>query len=128
MKKEGFGRIVTPVNGRNYIHYNGGDSYAFGSAPTGGGGVLVPGFSGAMKSTQGPVSRVMGRLSKPSLLDVQKVFRSNRWKIMDTGGGLRRWQIDCYYGEDEPLGPGKIMGRPRATTFEDAYANARITN
>src|SRR5438552_12592069 len=45
---------------------------------------------------------------------------------MDTGCGLRRWQIDCYFGEDEPLGPGKFMGRPRATTFEYAYANARI--
>jgi len=56
------------------------------------------------------------------------VFRSNRWKIMDTGGGLRRWQIDCYYGEDEPLGPGKFMGRPRATSFEYGYANVRITN
>src|SRR5207247_760015 len=58
--------------------------------------------------------------------EVQKVFRSNRWRIMDTGGGLRRWQIDCYFGEDEPLGPGKLQGRPRATTFEYAYANARI--
>jgi hypothetical protein len=59
---------------------------------------------------------------------VQKVFGSTRWKIMDTGGGLRRWQIDCYFGEDEPLGPGKLQGRPRATTFEYAYANARILN
>ncbi len=85
VKKEGFGRIVTPVNGRHYIRYNGGDSFA-----------------------------------------LQRVFGSTRWKIMDTGGGLRRWQIDCYFGEDEPLGPGKFMGRPRATTFEYAYANARI--
>src|SRR5437870_1298688 len=33
-----------------------------------------------------------------------------------------------YFGEDEPLGPGKLQGRPRATTFEYAYANARIIN
>src|SRR5438046_7946832 len=52
VKKEGFGRIVTPVNGRNYIRYNGGDSYAFASNPTGGGGVLVPRFSAAMKLGQ----------------------------------------------------------------------------
>jgi hypothetical protein len=44
VKKEGFGRIVTPVNGRNYIRYNGGDSYAFASDATGGGGVLIPRF------------------------------------------------------------------------------------
>ena len=126
MKKEGFGRIVTPVNGRNYVRYNGGDSYAFASDPTGRGGALVPRFSGAMKSAQGVLRH--GAIVETESPDVQKVFRSNRWKIMDTGGGLRRWQIDCYYGEDEPLGPGKFMGRPRATTFEYAYANARITN
>ena len=126
VKKEGFGRIVTPVNGRNYIRYNGGGSYGFASNPSGGGGVLVPRFSAAMKFAQGGLRR--GAIVETESPDVQKVFRSNRWKIMDTGGGLRRWQIDCYYGEDEPLGPGKLMGRPRATTFEYGYANARITN
>jgi hypothetical protein len=124
VKKEGFGRIVTPVDGRNYIRYNGGGSYAFASHPTGGGGVLVPRFSAAMKLAQGSLRH--GAIVETESADVQKVFRSNRWKIMDTGGGLRRWQIDCYYGEDEPLGPGKFMGRPRATTFEYAYANARV--
>jgi len=69
-----------------------------------------------------------GAIVETSSPTVQKVFGSTRWKIMDTGGGLRRWQIDCYYGEDEPLGPGKFMGRPRATTFEYAYADARIMN
>jgi len=126
VKKEGFGRIVTPVNGRNYIRYNGGDSYAFASNPTGGGGVLVPGFSAAMKFAHGTLRR--DAVVETESPDVQKVFRSNRWKIMDTGGGLRRWQIDCYYGEDEPLGPDKLMGRPRATSFEYGYANVRITN
>lgn len=126
VKKEGVGRIVTPVDGRNYIRYNGGDSYAFASAPTGGGGVLVPRFSAAMKFVHSVLRR--GAIVETESPDLQNVFHSNRWKIMDTGGGLRRWQIDCYYGEDEPLGPGKLMGRPRATTFEYAYANARITN
>ena len=126
VKKEGFGRIVTPVNERNYIRYNGGNSYAFASNPMGGGGVLVPRFSAALKLGQGSLRR--GAIVETESPDLQKVFQSNRWKIMDTGGGLRRWQIDCYYGEDEPLGPGKFMGRPRATTFEYAYATARITN
>src|SRR6266849_3981845 len=49
VKKEGFGRITTPVNGRYYIRYNGSDSYAFGSHATGGGGVLAPRYSAAMK-------------------------------------------------------------------------------
>jgi hypothetical protein len=124
VKKEGVGRIVTPVNGRNYIRYNGGDSYAFASNPTGGGGILVPRFSAALKFTHGGLRR--GAIIETQSPEVQKVFGSNRWKIMDTGGGLRRWQIDCYYGEDEPLGPGRFMARPRGTTFEYAYANAKI--
>src|SRR5205809_4522067 len=124
VKKEGFGRIVTPVNGRHYSRYNGGDSFAFSSKPTGGGGILVARYSAAIKSAQGSLRH--GAIVETSSPEVQKVFRSTRWKIVDTGGGLRRWQIDCYFGEDEPLGPGKFMGRPRATTFEYAYANARI--
>ena len=124
VKKEGFGRPVTPVNGRHYIRYNGGDSFGFASHPTGGGGVLVDRYSAAIKSSQGGLRH--GAIVETSSPEVQKVFGSTRWKIMDTGGGLRRWQIDCYFGEDEPLGTGKFMGRPRATTFEYAYANARI--
>ena len=125
VKKEGFGRITTPVNGRHYIRYNGGGSFAFSSKPTGGGGTLVARYSAAIKSNQGALRR--GAIVETSSSTVQGVFGSTRWKIMDTGGGLRRWQIDCYFGEDEPLGPGKFMGRPRATTFEYAYANVRIT-
>src|SRR5262245_24694520 len=126
VKKEGFGRIITPVNGHNYIRYNGGDSYAFASAPTGGGGVLVPRYSGAMKSARGVLRP--GAIVVTEAPGWEQGFRSNGWQSVDTGGGLRRWQIDCYFGEDEPLGPGKLQGRPRATTFEYAYANARIVD
>ena len=125
VKKEGYGRITMPVNGHNYIKYVGGNSYAYSSSgPSGGGGTLVPRFSAAAKLS-GPLRR--GWILETSSAEVQRVFGSARWKIVDTGGGLRRWQIDCYYGEDEPLGPGKFMGRPRATTFEYAYATARLT-
>ena len=123
VKKEGVGRIVTPVNGRHYIHYDGG-SYGFASQPTGGGGALVPRFSAAVKLGQSGLQR--GLVIETSSPNVKEVFGSTRWKIVDTGGGLRRWQIDCYYGEDEPLGPGRLMARPRDTTFEYAYATARI--
>jgi hypothetical protein len=125
VKKEGFGRIVAPVNGHHYIRYNGEDSFAFASGPTGAGGTLVARFSAAAKLGQSGLRR--GVVIETSSSTVQEVFGSTRWKIVDTGGGLRRWQVDCYFGEDEPLGPGKFMGRPRATTFEYAYANARIT-
>ena len=124
VKKEGYGRIATPVNGHNYIRYNDGGSYSFSGAPSGGGGTLVARFSAAAKSS-GPLHR--GLILETTSADVQRVFASTRWKIVDTGGGLRRWQVDCYYGEDEPLGPGKFMGRPRATTFEYAYSTARVS-
>jgi hypothetical protein len=124
VKKEGFGRIRTPVSGHNYIRYNAGDSYSFSSAPSGGGGILVPRFSAAAKSS-GPLRR--GLILETAASELQHVFGSTRWKIVDTGGGLRRWQLDCYFGEDEPLGPGKFMGRPRATTFQYAYSTARAS-
>jgi hypothetical protein len=121
--KEGYGRITTPVNGHNYIRYLRG-SYSFSSAPSGGGGTLIPHFSAAAK-TQRPFHR--GLVLETPAAEVQRVFGSARWKIVDTGGGLRRWQVDCYYGEDEPLGPGRLMARPRGTTFEYAYSIARVS-
>src|SRR6266508_5620165 len=124
VKKEGVGWITTPVNGHHYLCYSGGNSFAFASKPTGGGGTLVGRFSAAAKLGQSGLRR--GVIMETSSPTVQEVFGSTRWKIVDTGGGLRRWQVDCYYGEDEPLGPGRFMGRPRGTTFEYAYANARI--
>jgi hypothetical protein len=124
VKKEGFGRITTPVNGRHYIRYNGGNSFAFASGPTGAGGTLVARFSAATKLRQSVLRH--GVIIETSSSTVKEVFGSTRWKIVDTGGGLRRWQVDLYYGEDEPLGPGRFMGRPRGTTFEYAYSNAKI--
>jgi hypothetical protein len=121
--KEGYGRITTPVNGHNYIRYLRG-SYSFSSAPSGGGGTLIPHFSAAAK-TQRPFHR--GLVLETPAAEVQRVFGSARWKIVDTGGGLRRWQLDCYYGEDEPRGPGRLMARPRGTAFEYAYSIARAS-
>src|SRR5204863_2020445 len=92
VKKEGFGRIATPVDRRHYVRYDGGGSYRFASHPTGGGGVLVDRYSAAIKSSQGSLRH--GAIVETSSPEVQKVFGSTRWKIMDTGGGLRRWQID----------------------------------
>ncbi len=121
--KEGYGRIVSPVNGHGYIRYYRG-SYGFGGSPSGGGGPLVPRFSAAARSS-GPLRR--GLIIETPAAEIQNVFGNTRWKIVDTGGGLRRWQIDCYYGEDEPLGPGRLAARPRGTSFEYAYSTARVS-
>jgi hypothetical protein len=123
VRKEGFGRIARSVNGLSYIRYNGG-SYSLASRPMGAGGVLVPRFSGAARLS-GDLHR--GWILETSGPEVRQVFGSTRWRIMDTGGGLRRWQMDCYWGDDEPLGPGRLMARPRGTNFEYAYSQARVS-
>jgi hypothetical protein len=57
--------------------------------------------------------------------EIQKIFGNTEWTVADTGGGLRRWQLDLYWGEDEPLGP-QFLARPKGTTFEYGYAEAKV--
>lgn len=125
VKKEGFGRLREPVNGCDYIRYDGGSSYRFAKQVVGRGtSPLVARFSAATHRGQ----RGLGHGVEIETLDetVQKVFASTQWKIVDTGGGLRRWQVDLYWGEDEPLGPGRLMARPRGTEFEYAYSLVKV--
>ena len=121
VKKEGFGRLREPVGGCLYIRYNGGSSFAFVRQVVGRGvDPLVPRFSAA--SRRGQRGLQYGVVLETSDPTVKAVFGSARWKLVDTGGGLRRWQIDLYWGEDEPLGPGRLMARPKGTDFEYAYS------
>src|SRR5229473_3119183 len=83
VKKEGFGRISTPVNGRNYIRYSGGNSFGFASGATGGGGTLVARFSAAAKPGQSGLRH--GVIIETSSSTVHEIFGSTRWKIVDTG-------------------------------------------
>jgi hypothetical protein len=125
VRKEGFGRIRQSVNGCNYIRYNSGSSFSFAHYPVGRGpGRLVARYSAATRRGQSGLGYGMELITSDRT--VQQIFRSTRWRIVDTGGGLRRWQIDLYWGEDEPLGPGHLMARPRGTTFEYAYSEARV--
>ena len=39
-------------------------------------------------------------------------FGAMRYQVGDTGGGLFRSQIDIYWGQDDPLGPGADVYRP----------------
>src|SRR5438874_1899510 len=53
VKKEGFGRLREPVNGCNYIRFNGGSSYSFAKQVVGRGtDSLVPRFSAATRRGQ----------------------------------------------------------------------------
>ena len=127
VRKEGFGRLREAVNGCNYLRYNGGGSYAFARHAVGRGvAPLVPRFSAAIRGGEHGLG--YGVIIETPDSTVRRVFGSTRWKIVDTGGGLRRWQIDLYWGEDEPLGPGRFMARPRGTMFEYAYSDAKVRN
>jgi len=125
VKKEGIGRISQSVNGHQYICFKGGRSYRFAERPVDRGTEpLVARFSAAVRGGQ----EHLPNRRELVLADhtVQKAFRSKRFQIVDTGGGLHRWQIDLYWGEDDPLGPGNLMARPRGTTFEYAYSEAQV--
>jgi hypothetical protein len=124
VKKEGFGKIKSPVKGRNYIRFNGGNSYSFAHHAIGREEELIARFSAAARAGQRGLG--YGVTIETSGGTVKEVFGSTQWRILDIGGGLRRWQIDLYWGEDEPLGPGKFMARPRGTTFEYTYSEAKV--
>ena len=120
VKKEGIGRLAEPVKGFNYIAYDGNDSYRFVREVYGRGtNVLVPRESAAARTKQ--VGLPPDTEFTIEDAGVREVFGNAEWKIVDTGGGLKRWQVDLYWGEDEPMGPGKLLARPKGTTFEYGY-------
>ncbi|HEY5705199.1 MAG TPA: hypothetical protein VIS96_06470 [Terrimicrobiaceae bacterium] len=121
VKREGFGRLSEPVNGLDYLQYSGGRRYRFAKAPLGNrGNVLVPRNSCAV-SKNNPFLR-RGQLLRIDSPTVLEVTASNEWHIDDTGGGLHPFQIDLYWGEDDPLGAvGRMRARPAGTRMEYAF-------
>ena len=103
---EGFGRLADPVDGKPYLAYNGRlHSRILGNRNN----ELVPRASIAV-NTRNPLV--------PSghnvwVLDpeVYNQFGAALYTVADTGGGLFRNQIDLYWGEDDPCGPGSGVAR-----------------
>jgi hypothetical protein len=118
VKKEGFGRLREPVNGRDYIQYVSNGRYQFARAPLGShGNVLVPRKSCAISSKNPHLRQRMKVLIQSPQL--QEVFGEGEWEIADVGGGIHPLQIDLYWGEDEPLGAvGRQRARPAGTRME----------
>ena len=121
VKKEGFGRINEPVDGRNYIRWMGGNRYAFAEVPIGRRGeVLMPRRSCAI-SSRNRFLRQHLRLKIKSQT-VNEETGSDEWFVCDTGAGVHPLQIDLYWGEDEPHGAiGRQRARPRGTWMEYAF-------
>ncbi len=129
VQREGFGRLAQPVAGAGYLHYEGGGRYGFAARPTGRDGVpLVPRRSCAAR---GGLLANAGGLAVGSAWAIEAagwpdVLPSDtRWRVMDTGAALRRWQVDLYWGEDDPHSPGAGIARPRGTGFQWTFARAR---
>jgi len=103
---EGFGRLAEPVKGKPYLAYNG----SFHSRILGNrNNELVPRHSIAV-NTKNPLVP-SGR--KVWVLDpeIYNQFGAALYEVGDTGGGLFRNQIDLYWGEDNPRGPGSGIAR-----------------
>ncbi len=121
VRKEGFGRLAEPIDGRNYLQYVGGGRYRFAKEALGNrGNVLAPRTSCAI-SKHNPLLR-RGQVLRIDSPTVQEVTGSVEWRIEDTGGGLHPLQIDLYWGEDDPLGAvGRMRARPAGTRMEYAF-------
>lgn len=122
VRKEGFGRMAEPVRGRHYLQYNGHGRYGFARHVLGNrGNPLKPRISCAVNTKAG----VFPRRGKIRINDrfVEFVFEneSGVWEVADTGGGIKPNQIDLYWGEDDPRGPGRHAARPAGTDFEFAF-------
>ena len=103
---EGFARLSEPVKGKTYLAYDG----RFHARILGNrGNELVPRESIAV-NTKNPLVP-SGR--KVWVLDpeVYHQFGAALYRVDDTGGGLFRNQIDLYWGEDDPRGPGSGVAR-----------------
>lgn len=121
VKKEGFGRMNEPVNGRNYIRWLGDGRYRFAEAPLGRRGeLLVPRRSCAI-SARNPYLRQHDKLTIKSDA-VNGETGSDDWLVCDIGPGVHPLQIDLYWGEDEPRGAvGRQRARPAGTWMEYAF-------
>jgi hypothetical protein len=121
VKKEGYGRLVTPVDGLDYLRWAGDGAYAYAKVPLGRRGeVLEPRRSCAI-SGQNNFLRQHDTI-RIKAEGVNTEFGSDDWFICDTGGGVHPLQIDLYWGEDEPRGAvGRARARPAGTAFEYAF-------
>ena len=107
---EGFGRLKRPFDGKNYIKYDGRWGYTkriLGNRNNS----LVPRLSAAVHRR----NPLFATGTQITILDPQvfDALGTIDWRIADTGGGLHWWQIDLYWDEDDPLGPGIDVFRPK---------------
>lgn len=103
---EGFARLAEPINGKPYLAYNG----KFHSRILGNRGNELVARESIAVNTKNPLVP-SGRQVWVLDPEVYNQFGAALYRVGDTGGGLFRNQIDLYWGEDDPRGPGSGVAR-----------------
>jgi hypothetical protein len=109
---EGFGLMKEPVDGCRYLSTCGG-KWAFAKAPLDRHGEPLQPLRSAAVSAATRALPHATTFAVTAANELPAAFSQARWKVCDTGGGLAPDQIDFYWGEDDPLGPGAQLSRPR---------------
>ena len=119
---EGFGHLKEPVEGKDYLRYWSG-KWGFADQPIDNRQrPLIPKHSCA-------ISQPHALIAENAIIAIRcdglpMDFHKLRWHITDTGSGLKARQLDLYWGEDDPLGPGKKLSRPHG--FEGELTNPTV--
>lgn len=109
---EGFGRLAEPEGDRPYLSYDG----KFHTRILGNRNNTLLDRESIAVHRGNPL---FGKSNRVWILDprIHQQFGAVRFQVGDTGGGLYRSQIDLYWGEDDPLGPGIDVWRPASCGF-----------
>lgn len=106
---EGFGRMSEPSGANSYLKYDG--TWGYRNRILGNRNNTLVDRESLAVHRRNPLFSPGARVW---ILDheLYNTFGSLRYRTADTGGGLYRSQIDLYWGEDDPLGPGADIWRP----------------
>ena len=108
---EGFGRMRQPVDGLHYLRYCGGQ-WSFAREPVDRRGRPLQAMRSAAVADR-TTALPMQTIFRVTADELPARFRDAQWEVCDTGSGLKPDQVDFYWGEDDPLGPGARLTRPR---------------
>ncbi|WP_093285607.1 hypothetical protein [Verrucomicrobium sp. GAS474] len=126
VKVEGHGRLEQPHGTDQYIYFNG--RWGYTDCPKGiGQQPLIPLQSCAVSVRSPNLKR--GVWVQMAHATLPAPLRNRWWKVSDVGGGVQSRQVDLYWGEDDPKGPGSKVYQPAGTTFtgvRDAQMNFQI--
>jgi hypothetical protein len=124
VEEEGFGRLTEPHRGLSYIFYHGG-KWGFAERPVDvAQQPLLPKKSCAIS----PAQKIFPGKSSLSvqLKGLPEEFGAIRWLPSDIGSGVEEWQLDLYWGEDDPRGPGRERALPRTAPLLEGAATVTV--